>query len=178
MGQAKLARVADSTLVIIDVQERLAAVMAERETVVARMAILVEAAKLLDVPVVVTEQYPKGLGPTDARIAAALPPTARIVEKSRFSACGALALDRDQVILTGMEAHVCVLQTALELAAAHRQVFVVADAVCSRDSANRRNGLARLRQEGVTITNTESMVFEWLRESTHAHFRTLSKLIR
>ncbi len=77
-----------------------------------------------------------------------------------------------------MEAHVCVLQTALELAAAGREVFVAADAVCSRAHANYANALDRMKAAGVVVTNTESVVFEWLRDAAHEHFRALSKLIR
>lgn len=178
MPQPNLARAADSTLVIVDIQERLAAVMAAREAVIAKTALLIEAATRLAVPIVVTEQYPKGLGHTEPQLTAALPAGAKVVEKTAFSACGALELDRPQVIIAGMEAHVCVLQTALELTAAGKQVFVVADAVCSRAESNSQNALARMQQSGVIVTNTESLVFEWLRDASNEHFRPLSKLIR
>lgn len=176
--QAKLARREDSTLVVIDVQERLAAVMPARERVERSLGILLEAAGRLGVPVVVSEQYPQGLGATTAAVAAKLPKGAVRVEKTRFSACGALPLQRPQVVIAGMEAHVCVLQTALELAAEGREVFVVGDAVCSRSEANRANALARLADAGVIVTNTESVIFEWLRDAGHEQFRTLSKLVR
>jgi nicotinamidase-related amidase len=178
MGQAKLVRAADSALVLIDVQERLAAVMPSREAVVRAAGILLEAAARLDVPVVLTEQYPKGLGATVAELAAKLPAAAARVEKTAFSACGALQLPRPQVVIAGMEAHVCVLQTALELAAAGREVFVAADAVCSRTETNYRNALARMESAGVVLTNTESVLFEWLRDAAHEQFRAVSKLIR
>ena len=178
MPPAKLLRASDSTLVIIDIQERLAAVMPEREPVVRAASILLEAASRLYVPVLVSEQYPKGLGPTVPEIAAQLPPEAARIEKTSFSACGALPVSRPQVVIAGMEAHVCVLQTALEMCAAGRDVFVVQDAVCSRARANYDNALERLRAAGATITNTESVIFEWLRDASHEHFRALSKLIR
>jgi nicotinamidase-related amidase len=178
MPQPSLTRSADSALVIIDIQERLAAVMPEREAVIRKAGILVEAAARLGVPVIVTEQYPKGLGPTAPELAASLPAEAVRVEKTAFSACDSLPLTRPQVVIAGMEAHVCVLQTALELVAAGREVFVVADAVCSRAGANSANALTRLQMAGVVITNTESVVFEWLRDANHQHFRDLSKLIR
>ena len=85
---------------------------------------------------------------------------------------------RKQIILAGMEAHVCVLQTALELHATGLQIFVVEDAVCSRRMKNKINALARLRQAGVIVTNTESVLFEWLRDAGHEHFKTISALIR
>jgi isochorismate hydrolase len=113
-----------------------------------------------------------------AEVAAKLPASAVRIEKTAFSACGALPLTRPQAVLAGMEAHVCVLQTALEMAAAGREVFVVADAVCSRTEANHANALARLRAAGVVVTNMESVLFEWLRDASHEQFRGISKLIR
>ena len=178
MARPKLARAADSALVVIDIQERLAAAMPAREPVVRAAGILVEAAARLEVPVLVSEQYPKGLGHTVAELAGKLPAGAVRVEKTSFSACGALPLTRPQAVLAGMEAHVCVLQTALELSAAGHEVFVVADAVCSRAAVNYSNALARMRDAGIVITNTESVVFEWLRDASHEQFRAISKLIR
>ncbi len=177
MTEPKLLRASDSALVVIDIQERLASAMPARETVVRATGILLEAAARLDIPVLVTEQYSKGLGGTAPELCAKLPEGAVRIEKTSFSACAALPLTRPQVVLTGMEAHVCVLQTALELAAG-REVFVVADAVCSRTEANYENALARLRAAGVTVTNTESVIFEWVRDAAHEQFRYLSKLIR
>ena len=178
MSKPTLARADDSTLVLIDIQERLAGVMPARESIVRSAGILLEAAGRIGIPVVATEQYPQGLGPTVAELTAKLPADGKRIEKTSFSACAALPLTRPQVILAGMEAHVCVLLTALELAAAGREVFVVADAVCSRTEANRSNALARLQAAGVTVTNTESVLFEWLRDAGHEHFRAVSKLIR
>jgi nicotinamidase-related amidase len=178
MREAKLARAADSALVVIDMQERLAAAMPARDAVVRATGILLEAAARLHIPVLVTEQYPKGLGPTVAEVAARLPEGVVRVEKTCFSGCAVLPLSRPQVVLAGMEAHVCVLQTAMELAAAGREVFVAQDAVCSRAEGNCANALARLSAAGVVITNTESVIFEWLRDAEHAQFRALSKLIR
>ncbi|MBL8294606.1 MAG: hydrolase [Bryobacterales bacterium] len=178
MPQPSITRSADTTLVVIDIQERLAAVMPDRDAVIRKAGILVEAATRLGVPVIVTEQYPKGLGPTVPEIAANLPAGAVRIEKTAFSACDSLLLTRSQVVIAGMEAHVCVLQTALELVAAGREVFVVADAVCSRTHVNSANALTRLQMAGVIVTNTESVVFEWLRDANHQHFRDLSKLIR
>src|ERR1035438_3571823 len=124
MFNSKLARAAYSSLVLIDIQERLAVAMPARDSVVRATGILLEAAARLNVPVLITEQYPKGLGATVADLALKLPVTTTRVEKTCFSASPALSLARPQVVLAGMEAHVCVLQTALELAAAGREVFV------------------------------------------------------
>ena len=175
---SKLLRAADSSLVVIDIQERLAAVMPARDAVVRAACVLLEAAARLDVPVLLTEQYPKGLGGTVPEVAAALPSRAQRIEKMAFSACAALPLSRPQVVLAGMEAHVCVLQTAMELATAGREVFVVQDAICSRAEANYSNALARMSSAGIVVTNTESVIFEWLRDAASEHFRPLSKLIR
>ena len=180
-NQTLLLRAADSTLAIIDVQERLAAAMpAEaRETVVRNCRILLAAAARLAVPVLVTEQYPKGLGATAAELAGAIPLGAARIEKTCFSCAGALdSSARQQVVLAGMEAHVCVLQSALELRAAGRDVFVVEDACCSRNPQNHRNAMDRLRAAGVVAVNTESVLFEWLRDARHEHFKALSALVR
>lgn len=174
----------DSQLVVIDIQERLSGAMDEevRTRVVRNAGILIEAATLLEVPVILTEQYPQGLGPTLAELAGKLPESSASVEKTCFSGCSAdgfeASLSGRQVVLAGMETHVCVMQTALELHALGRQVFVVEDAVCSRRKPNHKNALARLRQAGVVVTNTESVLFEWLRDARHEHFKALSRLIK
>ena len=182
-----LARAADSVLVIVDFQERLAAAMdpSARQAAATNAAILLQSANCLDIPVLATEQYPKGLGPTVAELSNLLPPGAPRVEKTCFSCAGddsfMQALERtgrSQVVLAGMEAHVCVLQSALELHAAGRDVFVVADACCSRNSANHTNAMDRLRTAGIVVTNTESTVFEWLRDARHDRFKALSALLR
>ena len=182
-----LMRAADSVLVIIDIQERLAAAMlpAARQAVVRNTGILMRAAASLGIPILATEQYPKGLGPTVAELSEALPSGAQRVEKTYFSCAGAEAFltaleasGRSQLILAGMEAHVCVLQSALELRAAGREVIVVEDACCSRKRANHANAIGRLRAAGVVVTNTESVLFEWLRDSRHEHFKAISALVR
>ena len=176
-----------SALLIIDAQTRLAAAMPdfERRRVLRSSRILIGAAKVLCIPILHTEQYPRGLGETEPELAASLKGSAQRLEKTAFSCCGAEGFDaaacadgRTQWILCGMEAHVCVLQTALELRSRGLEVFVVEDGVCSRSAANRDNALARLRQSGVVISNTESVLFEWLRDANHPQFKALSGLIR
>jgi nicotinamidase-related amidase len=182
-----LCRREDSVLLVVDIQERLAAAMIpeEREKVIRNTEILLEAAGMLKVPRCFTEQYPKGLGPTEAGVLAKMGEFATRFEKTSFSCCGADGfsatlgnLARRQVVLAGMEAHVCVLQTALELAAAGYEVVVVGDAVCSRTAANRDNAMSRLRGAGVTVANTESVVFEWLRDASDERFRAIAKLVK
>lgn len=182
-----LARASDSVLVLIDIQERLSAAMdaAALQAVAKNAGILLQAAACLDIPVLATEQYPKGLGPTIAPVAVLLPETARRFEKTSFSCGGddsflhALEAEgRPQAVLVGMESHVCVLQSALDLRQAGREVFVVADACCSRNPANHANAMDRMRAAGVVITNTESVAFEWLRNARHTSFKALSALLR
>ncbi len=174
-----------SQLVIIDIQPKLCAVMPETavNSTLRNTAILTQTASALEIPITVTEQYPQGLGETMPDIRAHIGQIPAIA-KTAFSACDEpkfnqqLHRDRPQVIITGMEAHICVLQTALDLLAAGKQVFVVEDAVVSRSPLNQANALMRLCQAGCVITNTESVLFECLRNTHHSQFKTLSKLIR
>lgn len=180
-----LCSAATSRLLVIDIQTRLAAAMPtdDRARVIRNTGLLLQAATLLAVPTLLSEQYPKGLGPTEQELAPHLPTTTQRIEKTCFAACGANGFPRDdhgarQYVLAGMEAHVCVLQTALDLHAQGGSVFVVEDAVCARNPANTVNALNRLRQAGIIVTNTESVIFEWLRDARHEQFKTLSALLR
>jgi nicotinamidase-related amidase len=174
-----------SQLVIIDMQVKLASAMPEdaMQVAIKNCGILVQAANLLSVPVIVTEQYPKGLGETLPDISQHLA-NINAISKTAFSACGEpkfkqqLQRDKSANILTGMEAHICLLQTALALQAMGKQVFVVEDAVISRSAANKANALARLRIAGCVISNTESVLFEWLSNANHDAFKAISKLIK
>jgi nicotinamidase-related amidase len=182
-----LARAADSVLVIVDIQERLLPTMppAGREQMLRNVRILAESATRIGVPILVTEQYPKGLGPTTEPVLEALPPVAPRIDKTCFSCSGSeafiaalAATARSQVVLAGMEGHVCVLQSALELRAAGREVWVVEDACCSRNPANLVNAVHRMRAAGVVVANTESVIFEWLRDARHEQFKAISALLR
>lgn len=174
-----------SQLVVIDMQTRLATAMlaADIQAVIKHCSVLAETAAMLNVPVVITEQYPKGLGNTLPELLALMPAT-KPVEKITFSCMAEpkftrqLTRDRVQIVLTGMEAHICVLQTALSLVASGKQVFVAEDAIISRNSANKANALARMRDAGCIISNTESIVFEWLGVAEGDAFKAISKLIR
>jgi nicotinamidase-related amidase len=176
---------ATSQLVLIDMQVKLATAMSAEalQNTVKNCGILVQAAQLLEVPTIITEQYPQGLGETLAEIKSHLP-NCKPITKTVFSSCGEpkfnqqLQRENSQIVLAGMEAHICVLQTALALLQAGKQVFVVEDAIVSRSVANKANALARLRDAGCVITNTESVVFEWLGNANHAAFKAVSKLIR
>jgi Isochorismatase family len=174
-----------SQLVIVDMQVKLANVMRADalQSALRNGSILVQAANLLAVPIIATEQYPQGLGETLPELKQFLANN-KVIAKTAFSACGEpkfnqqLHRDKSQMILVGMEAHICVLQTALDLMQAGKTVFVVEDAIISRDAANKANAIARMCESGCVITNTESIVFEWLGNANHEAFKTLSKLIR
>lgn len=185
MNRATIANSSESQLVVIDMQERLASVMAQEALggIIKNCGILLQAAKLLTVPTIYTEQYPQGLGATLSYLTQWLAPDTR-VEKTSFSCCEESAFcalmddTRLQIVLAGMETHVCVLQTALQLQEMHHQVFVVEDAVISRTPANKANALDRLRQAGVIVTNTESVVFEWVKVAEGDTFKAISRLVR
>lgn len=184
MNVASIADRDQSQLVLIDMQTKLTSVMPLGiDAVIKNSAVLLQSAALLGVPSLYTEQYPKGLGPTLPELSHYLNGK-NPVEKTAFSCCGEptflrqLSRDHSQVILLGMEAHICVLQTALDLKAQGKTVFVVEDAVISRNPENKLNALCRLREAGVIITNTESLVFEWLAVAQGDAFKTISQLIR
>ncbi len=174
-----------SQLTIVDIQTKLSAVMPAdaMQSVIKNTAILAQAAKILEIPLIASEQYPQGLGETVPELAQYLAQS-KMIAKTAFSACGEpmfiqqLHRDKSQIVLAGMEAHICVLQTALDLVVQGKQVFVVEDAVVSRDAKNKANALERLHSAGCMITNTESVIFEWLGNANHDAFKVLSKLIR
>lgn len=173
-------------LVIVDVQERLFNAMdaERRDEMIRNIKILGAAARRLALPVVVTEQYPRGLGRTLPELRALLDDVTPI-EKTAFSCCAAdgftdrlKALGAEPVILAGIEAHVCVLLTALDLLRQDFRVSVVADAVCSRTPAKSELGLAQARQAGAVVTATETVVFQLLGRADTDAFREISKLLR
>ena len=170
-----------AALLLIDLQERLVPVIHDGETTVARAVRLAQAARLLDVPVCATEQYPAGLGPT---VAALAPYPQAVLAKTTFSAAaapdfpGLLPAGAGQIIVAGCEAHVCVLQTVLGLLGSGRQVAVAADAIGSRDPADRKAAIARARQHGAEIVTSEMVLFEWLRDSRHPQFRQVQELLK
>jgi nicotinamidase-related amidase len=175
-----------TTLVIVDVQERLFAAMDadHREEVVRNLKVLAAAARRLGLPIVLTEQYPKGLGHTLPELKEAVGP-AEAIEKVAFSCCEAEGftarlegLRTRQVILAGIEAHVCVLVTALDLLGAGYAVHVAADAVTSRSQGNWRLGVEQLRQAGAFITTTESVLFQLLGKADTEEFRALARLLK
>lgn len=173
-----------SLLLIVDVQEKLAPAIHEGAAAIANNRRLLAAADHLDVPIVVSEQYVRGLGPTVQDLQP-LPPRAQRFEKMHFSCArepGFLYLlaasGRRQIIVTGMETHVCVLQTVLGLLEAGYAVCLVEDAASSRTPANRSAAIARMREAGAGIVTTEMVLFEWLERAGTDEFRTLLPLIK
>lgn len=184
MIRNQMSRTGLSQLIIIDMQTRLLSAMPQEEmqAVIKNCGILAQAASMLEVPILLTEQYPQGLGNTAPELLAFLP-NIKPVEKLSFSCMSEpkfsrqLTRDHSQVIIAGMEAHICVLQTALDLQNS-KQVFVAEDAIISRNPANKANAIARMRDAGCIISNTESIVFEWLGKADGDAFKAISKLIR
>jgi nicotinamidase-related amidase len=173
-----------SLLLLVDAQTRLAPAIHDAEACIRRCRLLIEAAGRLDVPVVAAEQYPQGLGPTVPELAALLQP-AHVHAKRHFSCTGepriVAALEahaRPTIVICGMEAHICVLQSALGLKALGFAPVVVADAVGSRLPASREVALQRLQAHGVEIVTAEMVVFEWLREAATPAFRAILPLVR
>ena len=177
-----------SLLLLVDVQERLASAMpaAAMALLVANARILLEAARLLEVSVVATEQYPRGLGPTVGPLSGLLQAAGvHPIDKMTFDACGEPRVARAlaersprAVVVAGLEAHVCVFQTARELARRNMDVYVVTDAVASRREENRLAGLALAERAGAFLAPTETVVFDWLGRAGSDAFRALSKMLR
>lgn len=173
---------ADSVIVVIDVQDKLLNAIPTGPALVREVAFLLDVATQVGVPAIATEQYPKGLGPTTAVLASRLP-TDR-PEKTAFSCCGAAGFladlrtcGRKSIVLVGMEAHVCVLHTALDLLDAGFRVFLPADAVASRSARDAEVALRRLEQAGAVITTTETTAFEWVGDAAHPQFKAVSRLV-
>ena len=168
-----------SRLLLIDFQARLMPAISESGAVLANALRLAEAARLLSVPTLRTEQYPKGLGPTLPDLAAFGP----CIEKTTFSSCGAAAFlaaiaGDHTLVVAGCEAHVCVLQTVIDLLTLGRRVVVVADAVGTRAALSKAMALERMRDHGADIVTTEMVVFEWLQRADIPEFKAVSALIR
>jgi len=169
-----------AALVVIDVQEAFRDAVPDFDRVASAAATLIQGAEAIGVPVIVTEQYPKGLGHTVDEVAERLGPSVEPIEKLAFSAAEAEGFDlagRDQAIVCGIEAHVCVNQTVLDLLAGGTAVHVVTDAVSSRTQANREIGLARAERAGAVLTSVETALFELLGRAGTDEFKRVQRLI-
>jgi len=171
-------------LLVVDLQERLLPAIFEKERVTQNCVRLIKAATILGLPILATEQYRKGLGPTVPEVAAAIPAFAP-AEKTSFSACGAQgfgaalkAKELANVILCGIEAHVCVSQTCLDLLDQGYRVFVAADAVSSRTKENYHLGVERMRDAGAVIGSTEMLLFELLQRAGTDEFKQVLGLVK
>lgn len=174
----------DSIAVVVDIQERLVPAMADGQAMVERCRVLLQGLRILGVPCLASEQYPKGLGPTLPGILEVLPGVTPITKLS-FSCLDEPAFDaalaasgRKTVLIAGMEAHVCVLQTAMDLAAAGYRPVMVVDALASRKPADTAIALDRFRQEGLTLATVESILFELTRTAGTDTFKAISKLVK
>lgn len=177
----------DTSVVVIDVQERLIGAMPENitETNLKNMKILLEAAKILDIPVTVTEQYPKGLGPTIQDIKESVGEGFSPVEKVVFSCARSPEfesvikdIDRKSVLLCGVETHVCVLQTAIDMINKGYTVYVPADAVISRRELDWEKGINMIEKAGAIVGTTEAFLFQLLETAGTDEFKQISRLVR
>ena len=167
----------DSGLLVVDVQERLVRLVPGHERIIWNIRRLLDAARLFQMPTLATEQYPQGLGGTVAELAAKLP---KVEAKTAFSCVGCSAISDElqrppanKWLVAGIETHVCVQQTVLDLLSAGLRVYVAVDATGSRHEIDQRTALARM-----TLTTTEAAIFEWCRDSSAAQFKQLSALIK
>jgi nicotinamidase-related amidase len=172
----------ESAVLVVDVQEKLMPKIVGAESITRNIAFLLDVAKLLNVEIAATEQYPKGLGPTVSALAERLPVRP---DKLGFSSCAAPGVTdgfkgkgRSRIVLTGIEAHVCVMNTALDLLAQGFRVYLAADAVGSRYEIDRDVALRRLEQAGVILTTVEMCAFEWMVGSNHPQFKAVSALVQ
>lgn len=173
-------------LLVIDLQDKLLPLIPRRERIIAAGRKLLDGARVFDLPVLATEQYPKGIGRTDAAIRRSLDASgATVLEKTAFSAWAEssvrqaiLSIDRPQAILIGIETHVCVQQTALDMASRDYDVYVCADAVGSRGRLDHERSLERMRQEGVWVTTVESALFELCHRCDTARFKAMLEVIK
>jgi len=172
---------ARAALVVVDVQEAFRKAVPGFDRVASGAAKLVQGAEATGVPIVVSEQYPRGLGRTVPEVAEHLPEGAEPLEKVRFSAAEAVGFDlegRDQALVCGIEAHVCVNQTVLDLIDSGVEVHVASDAVGSRSEADREIALRKAEQAGAVLTSVEMALFELLRGSDAAEFKQLQALVK
>lgn len=177
-------KVSECTGLVIDIQERLFPVMHRGDELLRRVQILLEGLKILNIPMLVTEQYPKGLGATLDPITKALDQP-EIIEKLSFSCCGepdfisALEkLGKPNVIVCGIEAHVCVLQTVIDLVEKGYKPVVLADCISSRNPDDKAVAVERMQSEGAVITTSESLLFELTVEAGTEQFKSISRLVK
>lgn len=174
-----------TVLVVIDMQEAFRSVIPAFPEVTSRISQIIRGCRMLDVPIVVTEQYPKGLGRTAEEILFSLPDDFEFIEKTAFSSCGAPAfmekienIPNAQILLCGIETHICVNQTAHDLLANGFQVHLLTDCVGSRFEQNKESAIQKMTLNGVQTSNLEMALFELMRDSRHEQFKEIQALIK
>lgn len=174
-----------SALAIIDMQEAFRDKIPDFAKVAARIAVMVQGAALLGLPIIVTEQYPKGLGHTAREIADILPTSIEIIEKTTFSSCGVLQFQSQlehagakQVLICGIEAHICVNQTAHDLMAGGFQVHLLTECITSRNEEDRSSALQKMQGSGAIPASIEMALFELIRDAKHDKFKAIQGLIK
>ncbi len=184
MNVPKSLDVANTVLILIDFQERLFPVMYDKEKLLQNVIKLIKGAKVLEIPIILTEQYPKGLGSTIPEVKELIPDV-KPVEKVCFSCTDESAfnqalksLKRKQVLIAGIEAHICVYQTAMALAREGYEVQVVADCIASRDPENRVAALTKMGMAGISPTTTEMALFELVKVAQGDKFKQISSIVK
>jgi len=180
----ELMKVEDTVLLVVDVQEKLLPQISGRDRLVWNVGRLVDACRILGIRYLLTEQYPQGLGPTTELLRKKVESDAPIFEKTSFSCCGSDAfreqlakLKPAKVLVTGMESHVCILQTVLDLLADGYRVLAAVDAIGARNAADHRLAIRRMETEGAVMTSTEASIFEWCETSKRKEFKQLQQLV-
>ncbi len=176
---------AHTALAIVDMQEAFRSSISDFAETTANIALVAHAAQLLNVPVIVTEQYPKGLGPTAGELQAVLPSARAVIEKTSFSAYGAPefvaqleATGARHVLLCGIEAHICVNQTAHDLLARGFQVHLLIDCITARQAQNKQLAIDKMQRSGALPSTVEMALFELMRDAHHQQFKLIQKLIK
>lgn len=176
---------AHTVVAVIDMQEGFRSVIPDFAETAARIAVVVHAAQLLNVPVIVTEQYPQGLGHTANEIKAVLPGNLNVIEKTAFSSCGANSFEAElvrtqavHVLVCGIEAHICVNQTVHDLLERHYRVHLLIDCITARSALNLEIGIEKMERSGALPSSTELALFELLRDAKHEQFKAIQKLIK
>lgn len=184
MGNSPFLSVSNTVLVIVDVQEKLWRVTYEKGKLLDNLCRLIQGIQVLNIPILMTEQYPQGLGPTVPEIKALLP-AIKPVAKVSFSCCGDTnflkelkALDRNQILITGIESHVCVYQTAVDLLNSGYEVQAVTEGISSRTPENRQLGLHRIEEAGGKLAGVEMVLFELLKTAGSEQFKAISRIVK
>jgi nicotinamidase-related amidase len=183
MQHPNILELSRSALLIIDVQEAFRASIKDFDKLAQRIVVAAKGAQFLNVPIIVTEQYPKGLGHTIKEIADVLPADVAIFEKTTFSSCGAQQFqpklqDIKHVVVAGIEAHICVNQTVHDLLASEFKVHLLNDCIASRNKHDRKTAVAKMQSSGAILSSVEMALFELMRDARHEQFKAIQGLIK